>query len=394
MSQPTVTFVLPDKVGGVVNIIDGLLRHRQPDTFRYGAVLTHNPLSSDTRFGGVLPGDWQRTVEFRSPVENFVSVLRRVRQAVPRGAGVLVANDLLELAMASRFETGKTVVQVLHGDHDYYYDLAVRHQHAVDAFVTYGRVMQRTLQARLPHRAADVHLLPYGIPLARAARHAVDGPLRLYVAGRLEHGQKGVFDLPAIDEVLAARGVDARWTVVGGGPDEAELRRRWTSGRATFVGAVSRDEVVARATNQDVFVLPTRYEGVPVSLLEAMSVGLVPVASDIESGVREVVEHQRTGVLVPVGDIGAFAEAIAALDRDRSRLNAMGHAARAHVAAQHDVRTCTDAYQQLFAGFNTLRRPRTGTSQPYGSTLDRPWIPNLAVRSVRTAIRLAKGLPY
>ena len=105
MSTPTVTFVLPDKVGGVLNIVDGLLRHRVADPFCYGAVLTHNPLSSDTRFGGTLPADWQRTVEFRSPVENFVSVLRRLRRAIPDGEGVLVANDLLELAMASKSST-------------------------------------------------------------------------------------------------------------------------------------------------------------------------------------------------------------------------------------------------------------------------------------------------
>jgi hypothetical protein len=125
-----------------------------------------------------------------------------------------------------------------------------------------------------------------------------------------------------------------------------------------------------------------------------MSVGLVPVASRIESGVAEVVDHGRTGLLAPVGDVVAFADAIASLDRDRARLDAIGEAARSFVVVHHDAPTRAAAYQELFSRFASLKRPRTETPRPYGSTLDQSWIPNLAVRSVRTAIRFARGLPY
>ena len=79
---------------------------------------------------------------------------------------------------------------------------------------------------------------------------------------------------------------------------------------------------------EDIFVLPTRVEGFPVALVEAMGAGVVPVVSNIESGVPEVIASARTGERPPVGDIRAFAAAIAALDRDRPRLAAMGAAAR------------------------------------------------------------------
>ena len=396
LTSPNVIVIVPDKLGGMLNIIDGLFRFRRPDGLGYGAVLTYNPLSTDARFGGTFEADYQSTFEFRMPVENLHSVLRRLRAAIPPGEGVLVVNDLLELAFVSAFDCHRAVIQILHGDSDYYYDIAARHENVIDAFVVYGATMERKLKERLPHRSADIYFLPYGLPDPRRRRIATPGPLRLLFAGRYEHGQKGVLDLPLIDRALIDRGVDVSWTMVGAGPDEEKLRDAWRHNpRVNFMGRKTTAEVMDIAADHDVFVLPTRYEGVPVALLEAMSVGLAPVVSNVESGVREILLDGQTGLLPPVGDTGAFADAIASLDRNRSLLETISKAAWRYVAVQHNVRARTDAYQALFARYRELRRPRSPEAAlPYGSRLDRPWIPNVAVRAVRSIIRRAKGKPY
>jgi glycosyltransferase involved in cell wall biosynthesis len=378
----------------MLNIVEGLFRFRRPDSFTYGVILTNNPLGKDARFNGRFNADYQAAFEFKTPIENLYAVLRRLRAVVPAGEGVLLANDLLELAMASAFDCGRAVIQILHGDSDYYYDLAARHDNVIDAFVVYGRTMERKLKARLPHRSADIHFLPYGLPAPPRRRTPAPGPLRLLFAGRFEHGQKGVLDLPLIDRALVDRGVDVSWTMVGAGPDEQKLRDAWKSDRVNFLGAKTTAEVLEIAARHDVFVLPTRYEGVPVALLEAMGVGLAPVVSRVESGVTEILTEGETGLMPPMGDIAAFADAIAALDADRARLESISAAASRYVASKHDLRERTDAYQALFARYRELKRPRSPEAAlPYGSRLDRPWIPNAAVRTVRTVIRRAKGKP-
>lgn len=394
LTSPSVVCVIPDKLGGSLNIVEGIFRHRRPDGFSYATILTHNPLWVDTPFAGRFNADYQARFEFKSPVENFHAVLRRLRDAIPHGDGVLLANDLLELAMASTFDCGRTVMQILHGDSDYYYELSARHQDVIDAFIVYGRTMERKLKARLPHRAGDIHFLPYGIAEPPRARHAVPGRLRLLFAGRLEHGQKGVLDLPLIDAELVARDIDVAWTVVGAGPDEQRLREAWRSARVRFLGPKTTGEVLDIAADHDVFVLPTRYEGVPVALIEAMGVGLAPVVSRVTSGVTEILSEGETGLMPPVGDVGAFADAVATLDRDRTLLETIGAAARRYALTTHNLRERTDAYQALFARYRELRRPRPKHSAvPYGSRLDRPWIPNAAVKTVRSMIRRAKGKP-
>ena len=394
VSEPVV-FVVPDKLGGAMNIVANLLAHRVPDGFSYHAVLTCNHLSDDTRFDRPLAADSQRTVEYRLPLENLHAVMRRLRNALPPGGGVLVASDVLELATASAMDLERTVMLLLHGDHEYYYDLAARHEAVVDAFVCYGRTMYETLRARLPYRADSIVHLPYGIPLPARTRRPHDGPLRLVFAGRIEHGQKGVLDLPAIDRALASRGVPVTWTIIGGGPDEGALRRAWGgAAQVAWAGVQPNAVVMEMAARHDVFVLPTRAEGFPVALVEAMAVGLVPVVSDLASGVREVIDPGVEGLTAPAGDIEAFAGAIASLHADRGRLERMSAAARQRAAAGHDIRTRVVEYQRLFARHRELRRPRqAGVTLPYGSRLDRPWLPNAAVKAVRTVVRRASGKP-
>src|SRR4029453_9440908 len=164
-------------------------------------------------------------------------------------------------------------------------------------------------------------------------RTTVSGKLRILFAGRLEHLQKGVLDLPSIDRILTDRGVDARWTVVGSGAEEERLRDAWTSSRVSFIGTKKHEDVIDIASGHDVFVLPTRWEGVPVALLEAMGVGLVPVVSRVESGVTEILTDGVTGLMPPVGDPRAFADAIAALHANRLKLESMSAAATAYVQA-------------------------------------------------------------
>ncbi|MBS1790797.1 MAG: glycosyltransferase family 4 protein [Acidobacteria bacterium] len=391
--KPNLVYILPDKLGGVISIIANLLQHRRPDAFQHCAVLTHNHLDTDTRFNRPLAADKQISFEHRLPIENLRSVMRRLATVIPPGPGVLVSNDFLELAMLTRHDTDHTVYQLLHGDHEYYYDLAAKHELVIDAYIAYSRAMYEKLLRRLPHRRETIFHLRYGIALPSKVRAPQPGPLRLLFAGRLEHGQKGIFDLPQIDAQLVELGVETTWTVIGDGPHGEELKRRWPqTHRVNYLGQRTNAEVLDQCARHDVFVLPTRAEGFPVALLEAMGAGLVPVVSNIETGVPEVVTPGVTGFTPEVADIAGFADAIAELAANRDQLEVMSRAARQVVVEQFDIRERVADYQALFARYRELRRPRpTKIKLHYGSRLDHPWIPNAVVFPVRYGIRLMKG---
>ena len=390
MTAPSVVYIVPDKMGGMMNIVANLLAHRRPDAFSYHVVLTHNHLTTDVRFAQPLACDSQTTVEYTLPIENLHAVMRRLAAALPVGPGVVVAGDLLDLAMLSVHVVGRAVVLILHGDHDYYYDLAVKHDRVVHAYVAYSRRMYARLLECLPHRADSIYYIPYGIPLPPRVRRPTSGPLRLIFAGRLEHGQKGVLELPSIAAALRKRSIDATWTIIGDGPDGSTLRAAWPeSGSVRYLGAITNAETIDRLPEHDVFVLPTRVEGLPVALLEAMGCGVVPVVSDIDSGVPDVVTAEVNGLLPEIGNIDGFADAIARLDADRPLLERMSAAGRRIVEERFDVRDRVADYQALYARYAELYKPLAADATlQYGSRLDRPWIPNPFVRMVRSTLRV------
>lgn len=385
--RPSVVYAMPDKVGGVMTIVANLLQWRRPDEFSYRVVLTHNRLHVDARFAARLAADEQRVVEYSMPLENMYAVARRLQRAIGEGPGILVCNDFIEMLLLSVLDPARTVVQILHGDYDYYYDLAAVHDPLVHAFVAYSRTVYDTLCDRLPHRRDTIFWLPYGVPVPKKTRRAAAGPLRLIFAGRLD-ASKGVFDLPAIDAGLRRDGVSATWTIVGDGPAGRALRARWGAvDHVEWIANATSSDVVATCARHDVFVLPSRAEGLSVATVEAMSAGAVPVVSDLRS-MTEIVDHGRTGFRVPAGDVEGFVAAIAGIADNRDRLETMSAAARQLIVERFDARERAAAYQALYARWRELYRPRPASiAVPYGSRLDRKWVPNAAVYAVRRGQR-------
>lgn len=389
----SVLYALNDKIGGVLTLNANLMRFRYPDEFSHDVLLLHNRVDRDARWGRPVGGDREWNFEYSLPVENLYSVLERLRSRLPAGdEGVLVANDWLELALAAQYALRRAVIQIVHDD--YHLQLAILNHAAVDAFVAHSREFFDRLRRSLPSRQENIYYLPYGIPIPERARQAVSGPLRLLFIGRMTEN-KGIFDLPRIDAMVRAAGVDVQWTVVGDGPRKDEVIARWHENeRVHFVVPRTNEDVLAVAADHDVFVLPTRFEGFPVSLLETMGAGLVPIVSNLPGGISEVIREGVTGFRPEVGDINGFARAIERLNDDRHRLDEMGRTCRELVRERFDIRERIKAYQTLFSRWRELRRERSEKPVlPYGSRLDKRWIPNVLVRMYRFGSRRLRGKP-
>src|SRR5205823_6208080 len=114
---------------------------------------------------------------------------------------------------------------------------------------------------------------------------------------------------------------------------------RWPASQTVvYRGALTNRETVDALADHDVFVLPTRHEGLPVGLVEAMGAGLVPIVSDIESGVPDVVTAGINGLMPGVADIDGFAAAITRLASARTLLETMSAAARRTIEERFDIR--------------------------------------------------------
>lgn len=123
---------------------------------------------------------------------------------------------------------------------------------------------------------------------------------------------------------------DWRLVLVGEGECRAELEALATSlgisGRVDFAGRVADPAPYYQAAQ--IFALPSRYEGMPNALLEAMNFGLAPVVSDGSSGPLEMVNDEESGLVVGVEDVPALANALSRLIEDEELRLRIGQAAR------------------------------------------------------------------
>lgn len=177
---------------------------------------------------------------------------------------------------------------------------------------------------------APLRLLPLnnGVPEypAPIAPHRSNRPEVIYLARM--HARKRPMVFVGMARALLAQGVDARFTLIG--PDEGEgarLRNELVGERQIcWEGSLPPDEVPARLARADVFVLPSVREPYPMSVLEAMSVGL-PVVLHADCGLAPMVEATRCGMVVDGGS-DVFAAAVRSILADRDAERAMGDRGR------------------------------------------------------------------
>jgi glycosyltransferase involved in cell wall biosynthesis len=177
-------------------------------------------------------------------------------------------------------------------------------------------------------------------------RAAAARPFSILCVGTL-HEVKGQAYLVETCRLLVEAGVDVTCTLVGDGPDRTTLVRQITTagleGRVAVAGRRTRAEVAELIGRAHVLVSPSvptaegKREGIPVVLMEAMASGVPVVASGI-SGIPELVEDGKTGLLVPPRDPSALASALHRLHDDPAFRESLARAGREMVEREFDVR--------------------------------------------------------
>ncbi len=226
-----------------------------------------------------------------------------------------------------------------------------------DAVVSISRAITDELRAD-GYEPSRIRELPNGVPVPPGPwRPRPDWPSRprAVFVGRLAL-EKGLDTLIASWPIVLGRHADARLILVGEGPErpalEAQVERLGLRDAVAMPGA--RDDPSAMLRAADLFVLPSREEGMSVALLEAMALGLPLVASAIP-GNRRLINDFAQGRLAPPGDPAALASAILDQWSDFDRAVAMGRAARERVARDYSIAAVARAHLELF---EQLSRPR------------------------------------
>ena len=228
-----------------------------------------------------------------------------------------------------------------------------------DALVSISAAVTKELE-RAGYEPARIHALPNGVPVPEAPWNRRPdwrlAPVAAFV-GRLapEKGLDTLVDAwPAVRDAYPG----ARLVLVGEGPERPALEARVAAlgldGSVELPGATADPTAALRAS--DLFVLPSREEGMSVALLEAMALG-VPLVATAIPGNRRLVHDFKQGRLAPPDDPGALARAILDQWDGFDRAFQMGRTARRRVRDEFSIRAVARRHLDLFETLVRARAP-------------------------------------
>jgi glycosyltransferase involved in cell wall biosynthesis/predicted O-methyltransferase YrrM len=339
--------------------------------------LPHLPLRFLHLEGFAWPAQWRALIDF----------------AERNAPCILVPNyDYATSAICPALSSSVGVIGIVHSDDIEHYDHACRLGRYWNRIICSTQYLADKVVALNPSFAARTDVIPYGISTFATERmnepRRADEPISLVYCARLIQRQKRVLDLVEITKALQAKGVPYRLTVIGEGGEFETLQEAWhdqiRDGIVSMTGRLSRNDMLDVFFQSEVFLLVSEFEGMPISLLEAMGQRCVPIVTDIPCGIPELVIDGVTGYRVGVGQIFDFVERIGRLQKEPELGRRLSGSAFEHVynggfrstdMAVKYAATIRGVWQDLLAG--EYKRP---ASIVWGSPVENISVPGFLIR--------------
>ena len=190
--------------------------------------------------------------------------------------------------------------------------------------------------------------------------------LELVSIGRLVSAKGHRILLEAL-RILRERDILIHLTLIGAGPDLQALQELVRCSRltdsVTFTSALSHERTLAQLRRADIFALASFAEGIPVALMEAMSLG-VPCVSTSIAGIPELIRTGIDGLLVPPANAPAFAEALESLASDPALRKSLGYSGRQRIIGQYNLPLNQELLAQCFEARLSKGLPNIDEEQP------------------------------
>ena len=341
---------------GIYSFYRNLLQSDARDQFDTTVIFHDNDTWTDSK----APITYQLTKEIiyeykQSLQPTAYEIAADINRFISNKKGTIVTNFITEMvALHIHPKPGKTIFFICHDDN--HYRVAKDFNFMIDVFIAHNQVYVDMYVKDFPDRASAAFYLPYGISMTDDRRRPnPDRTLNIVWLARLMP-HKGIHHIPVIDRMLKDRNVLVNWTIIGDGPEKTSFQQAISScNNFSFHTPADYKGVIDLLKHQDIFILPSSLDGLPVSMIEAMSVGCVPVISAFNEGIRRIITKD-VGIVLPVNDNMAFVDAIIALHQNRPMLEELSTAAYSKAHADYDLEKQSAKYFELFAKFNEFNK--------------------------------------
>jgi len=285
-------------------------------------------------------------------------IYKKLLLQLPLGIPVIVSDDSCVWDAACSLSSSFPVVGVLHADDKAYYNLATKYLANVAVFVSVSQRVETKLKQACPSVAdSRLFVIPCGIYLPDANTGLgvkESDTVNLLYVGRIEREQKRTEDLVTIAELLQRKNVPFSLKIIGDGVDvksamETEIAKLGLQQQVTFTGWLSQQDVLNAMNAADILMLTSNYEGMPISMMEALACGCGFVGTRV-SGIEDYEHHVLAPDCFRVFEVGELEVAVKQIQDiasipKRSRRKAATELAK----EQFSMQTCIANYIKAFS---------------------------------------------
>ena len=376
--------------GGVLSVIKNLIRFSNNSNIENNIIYTINKTEIPNYNIENIEGATTQQIFYYTSNNNFYYTCNQLAKLLPNNKVLIVAHDWIELGMISNLGLQNPVVQVLHGDFDYYYELAISNQYFIDAFICISPTIYKKLISKIGDRKSCISYLNFPVPYLEKKSLKNDNFNIVFNVRNLTDYRK---QFPIIIEIAKELELDKNkyfFTVIGEGYTQETFFEIWPSAmkdRVNYLGSIPNKIILDLLPSQDIILLPSLFEGFPVSLIEAMKAGVVPLITNWDGAVDELIESGVSGYYLNIGDVNGYVTIIKKLQNDKF-LKEIISANCVIKADQYfnpfkNTKKFEDVFKAIFINVNVVKKSK----KHYGSRLDQIWIPNKFVLLFRNIIK-------
>ena len=287
--------------------------------------------------------------------EKIIEILNDIKNFPP---DIFIPNYFPAACYAAKWvkQSGIPTVCILHNDDDFHLELinvfaSENEENNVSAIVGVSKLLTEIIIRRHP-KNVNVECLAYGAPVPQQqAVLQTNDTLKLVYIGRMMETQKRISDVTKAMCRVAKEIPGTECVLYGSGKDlQHVLDILNTEGKGlpvSYGGKLETADVQTHLLENHIFVLLSDYEGIPISLMEAMACGLVPVCSNIRSGMTELIIQNETGFLVNDRS-DDFVDTIKKLKSDHDLWQKVSGSARKKIVEEYAEEVCNKRWLGFF----------------------------------------------
>ena len=354
----------PDSIGGPVTWLMHLLPYLKQTGFEVSCIILFHNGNTGPLYEHLVKNDItvQKSSFLSTTEDNIKWILDCLQKNTPH---IFVPNLVVPAYYVCKWakKAGVTTIGISHSDDPFYHAIQKEFMDGhksfrLDGMICVSRELEKQLQKSNYAPRVKIKRIPCGVIIPDSKAKRDDTSLRVIYVGRLAEQQKRISEVTRsfCEMTQKISGVEA--IIYGDGPDKINveyiLNQQQKTTAVSLGGNIPPKQMTDKLLKAHVIVLLSDFEGLPISILEAMACGVVPVCLHMRSGITELVENGKTGYIVDDRE-EHFIETIKKLKADNQIWEKMSLNAKKLIKENFSLEISCNSYSSFFNDFKINR---------------------------------------